>query len=521
MTRHTPATLVAALLSAALLPPPVQTAAPPRARPPVAVLTARSGDALLAAYRLFAPVAGEEAQVKQLDDLLRKARGKGLEGVDWTRPWAIAIYWPDRAGGPIFDVNEVVLVPVADQERFLALLKHLGFEPRKAAAGLYRFRPAGGAEYTLRFARGYAHASTRPDLLRADLPSPTPPPADRRVALWASFHPRLLPPVLPRLAEQVVAGVLAAYQKAEGLDPRAAADLAKLPRALAEGIDSLIKQIVEITVTLTLDEKAGRVALEVVLRPQPGSAMATFCAYAGRARSRFVRLPPRTSLSLRVHFPPGRSGRLLPLKALPPQVRQFVPGRDRPAVLKLLQTLAGTIEADGLDYCLLLLPVRAASGQTFLFGLKVRHGHKLDLLVRDVVRGLPALPRKRFRVSWNHARLGGARVHKVEVFGEALKVLVAIRDDVVFLTETGADGQKALADVLALPLAKSPPRTPLLEARLSSGLFLGSEANRKAFHKIAPKLHARLTLTGGTDLRLRLETTTLLLKLLPALENAP
>jgi hypothetical protein len=315
---------------------------------------------------------------------------------------------------------------------------------------------------------------------------------------------------------------VAIYPKVPGLDRKE--DVGIFQKAAAAFLIDLVNQIIEISFVLTL-EKSGGLTLEAALRPQPGGAVAQFCAYLGRARSRFTRLPPK-SIGLRVHFPPPQRRGTVRISELPPQLLPLVPVRERPLVLKLAQTLAETLDTDGLDFCVLGLPAPAGSGQTILFGIKVQHGRKLDLLVRDLVRRLPAVWRKQFVVRWNHARRGGVRIHKVGGPGGEIALLVAIRDDAVFLTEATTKGEKGLGTVLATPLEKSPGPTSFVEFRVDSANLLDTEAKRKAFRKMAPgadasKLHLRVTLTGGADLRLRLETTTLTLKFLAAPEDKP
>src|SRR5690349_24718906 len=79
-------------------------------------------DDLLADFRYLGGLADRDELVKQFEALVRaKAGTKGLDGIDLKRP--LGFYGTVGAQG--FDSSGVLMVPVADEKAFLALLDNL------------------------------------------------------------------------------------------------------------------------------------------------------------------------------------------------------------------------------------------------------------------------------------------------------------------------------------------------------------------------------------------------------------
>jgi hypothetical protein len=154
--------------------------AAPQPPAPVAVMTVKSADALLADLQYLAPFVGDEESAAQIQAFLRLPGGQGLDGVDRQRLLGVYLHWPKKLADLTSpDLPAVYFVPVTDEARFLKLLEALGCQPRKAEQGLYRLTVPGGPALSLRFAHRFAYAATRPGLLRGQLPAPaTLAPAD-------------------------------------------------------------------------------------------------------------------------------------------------------------------------------------------------------------------------------------------------------------------------------------------------------------------------------------------------------
>src|SRR5439155_480465 len=172
--------------------------------------------------------------------------------------------------------------------------------------------------------------------------------------------------------------------------------------------------------------------------------------------------------------------------------------------LTLVPALTKTMAADGLGACVIAISGSSPTNPAVLLALKVRDGRKLDLMLRDLVRDLPAAEKKQLGIRWNHARHGTARIHKFRVAGEKDSMLLAIRDDLVMVGEDTTEGLKALKDALDKPVKASSTPTPALHIEANSGWFLADEETAQAFRKAVPgadpaSLKARLTMKGGKD----------------------
>src|SRR5262249_51533151 len=113
--------------------------------------------------------------------------GKGLDGVDGKRPFGAYALWPDPADGvAALNFPVVAFVPVADEKRFLDLLRKLKCDPKKDGT-LYRLSVPDGPGLFLRFDHRYAFVSTRAATLQNRPPDPATllPPGGQQGVLTA------------------------------------------------------------------------------------------------------------------------------------------------------------------------------------------------------------------------------------------------------------------------------------------------------------------------------------------------
>src|SRR5438067_297303 len=95
---------------------------------PTVVIRVKSLDAVLNDLKVLATLLGREQDAQKVQDLVRATVGaKGLHGMDLQRPVGIYV----RFGKELEDINGAILVPVADQQAFLAALENLGMNPTK------------------------------------------------------------------------------------------------------------------------------------------------------------------------------------------------------------------------------------------------------------------------------------------------------------------------------------------------------------------------------------------------------
>ncbi len=501
----------------------------PAARGQIAVVSVRSYDALEADLKYLAPLAGLEELAKQAQAPLRAATGgKGLDGVDTTKPFGAYVLWPAGTEAlKAWDFPAIGFVPVADEARLLALLERAGLKVGKPDGAVRVLKAPNGTELALRFAGGHAHVAFKPAWLRGELPAAERlrPAGGRKALLLARLFPERFPPEYKLLIEQAIKPLR------EGIGPLADLSLGrdekrdgetveqfrqrvafkKQLKLIPDGLSATATAFVENTRTLSLevgvDQQGHTLAVELALVPRPKSAIAGFAAYAAGSRCSFDYLARGADLSVRAHFPGFGDEEAAGLSR---QVaRQIVSDglvdpRQRPVVEGLVGILIPTLATDGLDGGFAMY----SGGSALTFGAKVRGGRRLDHLVRDVIRDLPLAERKKLPTpEWNHARHGPARIHRLPNL-EGIEAFLAFRDDAVFFGAPLDSVRRAL-DGLGTSTRVA---TPLVRVEARGTIFV----DEKEFAELKKKfpdadrernwLHA--TLRGGDDLRLRLEVYT-------------
>jgi hypothetical protein len=208
---------------------------------------------------------------------------------------------------------------------------------------------------------------------------------------------------------------------------------------------------------------------------------------------------------------------------LPSELRDFVDPRYHDPILKAAHILVPTILADGLDSCVIVHDPGSEENALVLIGVKVRNGDKLNHLLRDTVKDLPAAVKRDYVIAWNRDRHGKARIHEVErIAGIDTKGFLAIRDDVVFVG-LGKKSLKPVKEALDGFGRTDPTATPFVQVEASHALFAWSRPLAEAVEKMSladrNKVRARFTIEGGEVLRLRLEFHTYLLKMAEGLSD--
>jgi hypothetical protein len=133
--------------------------AQPNAGPTIEVRL-RSVNDLVDKAEYVAGLAGKEDAVKQLRELIKtlSAGGKGIEGIDPKKPMGIYATLAKEVETSPF----VVMVPIADEDQFLAALKkRLDVTPEKGPDGTLKAAVPIINEIHARFASGYLYISPK------------------------------------------------------------------------------------------------------------------------------------------------------------------------------------------------------------------------------------------------------------------------------------------------------------------------------------------------------------------------
>jgi hypothetical protein len=485
-------------------------AAPPVEDVPAGVLVVRSLDELKAAANHLAGPLGYKKEVETLNSVL------ALPGLDRTRPAGVFVRWP--AYREWLDPNEVVaFAAIRDEKQFLASCRLLG--ARVSAVGeRYRIEGPGEVELFLRFAGGHVYASEKSDALRS-LPAPgwlAFPPGETGLLVARGWPSRAWG--LEKTLEQSAREVMRLLPpELFGVEPdKRAEGIKDLPSTTAIGLASgLREEIRELNLRVELDRKTEDLSFQFSIVPNPGTPLARGCRSLRRARGRFTRMFPDTSIAVQVVFPPpvrpgpSRGGFL---EAWSQAVAAYLPPRYRGPLLQLTQTLGADLAQNGLNAAVLVYP-----DESWLAALEVRQGRKLDGQLRDLYRAASTSDRKAVKVRFNQERIGTARVHRIGPDEEA--ILLALRDDLVVAGQVGTPVRKQFE---ALLLGKMPPDEeggPFVRLEARGSYFSGDEKLRQLLAREAPgtdpaSLYARLHLEGGSSLTLKVRLHTQALRAL-------
>jgi hypothetical protein len=486
----------------------------------LAVVSARSLDAMQATSRYVAREAGPDTPFGKLETVLKPILGaKNIGGLDTRRPFGAYVLSPEKPGNledAVFPI--VYFVPVADEKRFVALLEEVSWRPRKMEDGSYRLTVPIAGEHFFCFANGHAYASTTQAALRGKLPEPATflPDGGPRSVVTASLR---IAPCAKEYA-QLLKGSVAAFRRLVAKDDKEAQMVSKMLEAQEHIWRGSIDQLETVRMTLEADPEQHQLVSELVAvpraatseRPRPGKDLSDFCQYAAMARSRFAPMSRAAPIGAFLHFPPLAEEGKRPVPVpdmLMKDWERFVERRYRP-FLKLVPIFAKVLQVDGLDCCLI------QKGNSVLFGLNVFNGRQIDHTLRDVLQELPTEVKDDYAVEWNHSRHGSARIHKVNRWlGEKVDDMqyVGIREDVI----VWSDLQVVKDSLTELDKAVDRLPTPLFEMTFSSaGLFEDKDIAEAAKKELSTterdRLRLRITLQGGKDLRLRIEGSTWLLK---------
>jgi hypothetical protein len=505
------------------------------AKAQIAVITAKSAEAVLADFKYLAPLAGQKELVKEVDDFLKKEGGDDLwKGVDAKRPLGAYVLWPEK----IRDLDSlsfpvVYFVPVADQSHFLALLKE--GKPTKRDDGLYHLSLPEGPEVYVRFANRYAYAATRPAVLRDKLPDPVTllPPGGHKSTVAASLKVERIPPEYKQAIDLVIEPVSKAVAEQIGDTEKKPGEteaqykqrqlyskrMKDGPAGIRQALVALVEQSSELALNLDVDQSQHQLSLDLTLTPRADTPLAAFSRYAGTSQSRFSYFGRDASLSVLVHFPGPPSP---PKPAALPDgfseaLRDFVEPKYREPILKAAQVLVQTLLKDGLNLGVIVRPSRDGHDTITLVGLKVQNGDKLDRLMRDTVKNLSTAAKSDFVIDWNRERYANARIHELKKIGAMEQPgFLAMRDDVVFLA-LGKESLQTVKDALDGYGRVAPMASPLFQLEAANAMFLDRKEFARAVEKMSladrDKVRLRVSIQGGKALHLRVEAHSYFLKL--------
>ena len=516
--------ILAGLILVALAPLALQAG---EANKPAVVVRVRSLDTLVDNAKLLITLAGHEEIAKQVEGLIKAKIGvEGLAGIDPARPLGAFV----RFGQQIDDIRGAVLIPIADEKAFLALLDSLDVKATKGKNDVYSIKSQAPVELFLRFANRYAYvAALNASILEGKLADPVQILGKDGPTFSATVRLDQLPEAARQLAIPEIERrlqQLGADQKIPGESPAQQALRNAAAKEFVQCVLGVVKDGSEVSLAIDLNAKSKELSASLSLTGKQGTELAQSIQKLGKGESRFgglrggnvafrglthIVLPEDLSKSF---------GKLIDEGAAEALAKIQEPAKRQQAQ-QLIDVLLPTLKAGELDSCIQLRGPNADQKYTVLAGIKVKNGVKLgntvSSLLADALKQMPEPQRSLLKVDF--ASIGTVKVHRLELpadggpASEMQKILgesavhVAFRDDAVLIA-IGKDSMAALKEAVAGATA-GPSQMFLYEvdvARLAPIVAPTEElrASAKKIFQNGQDGMVRLQLEGGASLRFSL-----------------
>jgi hypothetical protein len=525
---------------------PVRALAADSAKPPTLVVRLRPIDGLLEDLKYLTRIAGPAHEAK-LDEELKKHFPAGLRGVDTKRP--IGLY--GKLDDNLQDSSAVLLVPISDEKAFLELLSNFHLKATKEEGDSYAINPEKGPPVYLRFANGYVYASIY-NKEAIDVSKLLDPARIFTEKHPAAFSAAFRIDQIPTLYQQVALGQTesriadAADQKSPNETEKQRALKKEAAKGASQAVGSLLKDGAEITVRLDVDRSAQKLSAEFGLRGRPGSGLASRIAALGKSESLFGGLLAADSaMNFAIHgkLPEELRQKFASavIEAVEEGLRKETDETKRAIGTKVSEAIKPSLQMGELDLGATLRGPTAGKHYTFVGGLKVKEGYKLDAALRDALKMAPDPVQAMVKLDAESA--GDVKIHQIDQIANDDKVrsvlgdnpaFVAFRDDAL-LVAAGEGGLAALKEALgakpaAAPLVHSDVSAsrmgPLIAAvsEESNGKRKLSEADvqaalENAFGSARENDRIRFAVEGGEALTLKITVVAPVAKFLHLLDT--
>ncbi|MFO0801618.1 MAG: hypothetical protein U0791_00655 [Gemmataceae bacterium] len=428
---------------------------------PTLSIRLRSVSDLLDKAEYIGKLVDKDEPVKQVRGLVQQLSegGKGLEGIDIKKPFgAYAVLAQDVQSSPV-----IVMVPIADQARFLQALKdRLQIEPQKADGGTLKANVPLINEVFLRFSNDYLYVGrSAADLAEKSLIAPKDYFAnDDGAVLSVSARFDRMPDdvktlVLGQFEHQVQEGL----KKNEGGKNEAQK---KLEALLADTVVGSTKMLAddgkELSLKLFVDAKTDDLSFELNLTAKDGTPLAkNFAGLSGRT-SQPAGIAAAKNATAQIITKAGLPDDLK--KKLAPAIDQAVKDAidnsgDREAARRVLEPIAATAKNGNLDFAASFVP-SAKGKHSVIAAVNVTDAKELEKVLRDFAAAIPA---DAVDISFDVEKIGKFNLHKFEVkiaddnftdvFGTKF-VWLAVSDDCIAIS-VEEDGALIKAGLKAKP----------------------------------------------------------------------
>ena len=493
---------------------------------PAVMLQIQSVEKLLANAEYGAKLIGKEEEAKQFLGFIKSLTGdnpeKGIEGIDLKRPFVAYA----NVAAEIEKSEIVVMLPIADQEAFIGLLKgRLALEIKDEKNGLFSTQAPNnlGAVY-FRFANKYVYATfqSKENVDEKKLPKPEAVYTKGDSVISLSVRIDRIPDALKQFGLASVETALA-NAKEQKLPP----ELEKLDPvknkavdSLADGIKSILFDGKEVTLRLDVDPKKDEIALALELTAKDGTDLARdiadfktkkSVALGGTAVKNAALL-----LSLNASLPTSVKKLIGP--AIDDLVKQGLDmaGDFKEHLEPVVKAIVPTLKAGDLDIGIAVVGPNADNHLSGVLIGKVVEGKKIETAVKDLVEKIPEPIKSAFQIDAD--KEGEHKIHVLKikdqlddnirkVIGES-DVYIAFRNDALIVS-FGPSGKSLIKDALK----SAPASGPLFKAEVSASRIAALIAadNPKATEKAVKEVFGKnpkddtisLTVEGGQSLTLK------------------
>lgn len=504
---------------------------------PTMVLRIQSVNKLQENLFFLAESVGKKEEARQVEGLLKLMTGpKGLEGIDPEKPFGFYGY----LGANVVDSDLVVLVPIADEKTFLAMLVKLNLPVKKGEQDVYSMNiPNLPFPLMFKFKHGYLCATMRDDRAIDDKRLIAPRDilqAEKTGVLSLALNIAGIPEeLIKNIIPQVELAITQARQeKKPGESPFSA----QLRKDATEYFMQLALQILnqgeEFLVKLDVDRKAGDIELSASLEGKKGSELAKTISQVGALKGYGPSLRSKDSaLHTHVNF-------TLPEFMRKELVRSFLEEAEKglanekdetkkKAGGELLKGIKPALERGVID---LGMDIRNYEGGKFgvVIGAQVEKVSALEDWLKMFHKELPDSERK--KIELGVAKEGNVNIHKVHVpiapgevkyLGNGPAYLAFGENLVLF-----AVGEKA-RELVSESLKAKPSTGSVMEFEMSfrraAGLMTRQfpaavDVAQKVFKETPEADRIRYTLQAGNKISLKVGVKAQVLGFMKAVEEA-
>jgi hypothetical protein len=392
---------------------PRPAAIPIVAEKPVLVVRTKSVNGLLDDLRYLSQLGGGGNAFERVDEILTS-----LNAMDLNRPLGIYACLSED----IVSSSVALLLPVADEKAFLAMLSRYEFQAKPEPDDIYTVTTTNTSVTVplyLRFANGYAYVTVqnRSNLAPERLVDP--------VETLSSVPPTTLAAAvrLDRIPEQLKKHLLdmPELRLADGNAAGGAGALQGFNREWARTVSQMASSLLDggatIEMSVDIDRKSSALVGEFKLAGNRGSPLAAAIAAVAHAKSLFAEWSSKNAAArLLVHLslPDAILQSLAP--AIDEGLGQFLAAEKDPArrerTDKLLKTIGLTLKAGELDSGLVVHGPDKDNHYTVLGGLKLVQGDAVEAAAVNLVEHLPAEIRGKIKLNADSA--AGMKIHALE-----------------------------------------------------------------------------------------------------------